>query len=116
GSGAKKMYELCMQAKGYELRESPDRRATASSTTAENAKASFRQAAETSARLVPSPLPCSGGTATSERLYVLAVAPWAEAAGLRPGDRITTIGSTRVSDRQEAIRALATIPAGGPLP
>ena len=114
-SGATKMYELCMRARGYEQQQVPDHQATAASTAADDAKASFRRDVETSDRLAPSPLPCTAGVIPSQRLYILAVAPWTDAAGLRPGDRITTIGSTPVSDVQEWARALVAVPAGGPL-
>ena len=65
-------------------------------------------------RMRPTPYPCDSGLAESQAGYVLAVAEWAEQAGLRPGDRIVAIGGTPAATAAERVRALTRIPTGGP--
>src|SRR2546426_12299318 len=87
GSGARKMYELCMQAKGYELRGSPDRRATASSSptpaqfesVVSEQKAFFARVRAERERDWSQPVACGGaGAFPSLNNYILALTPWAE--------------------------------------
>lgn len=123
-SGARKMYELCMQAKGYELRESPDRQATASSSptaaqferVVSEQKGFFATVRAAHEREWSQPVACGGtGSFVSLNNYILALAPWAEEAGLRRGDRITRIGDDSTATLPEVLDALTHVPEGGPL-
>src|SRR5437016_1930751 len=124
GSGARKMYELCMQAKVYELRGSPDRRATASSSptpaqfesVVSEQKAFFARVRAERERDWSQPVACGGaGAFPLLNNYILALTPWAEEAGLRRGDRITRVGDDPTATLPEVIAALARVPEGGPL-
>jgi hypothetical protein len=66
-------------------------------------------------RLAPKVAPCAIGSDPSPAGYVVAVASWAEQAGLRLGDKIVAIAGTPVTSLEERMRALYWIPAGGPL-
>jgi hypothetical protein len=59
--------------------------------------------------------PCALGGLTSPGGYVVALSPWAEAAGLRPGDRITAIAGRPAASPEARARALLEVPPGGPL-
>jgi hypothetical protein len=61
------------------------------------------------------PYPCGSGWAESSAGYVVALAEWAAAAGLRPGDQIAAIGGTPVKDPEERAHAYAQTSPGGPL-
>jgi len=66
-------------------------------------------------QLAPRPYPCDSGWAASPTGYVVAVAAWAEQAGLRRGDKIVAVGGTPVTSREERVLALYQVPAGGPV-
>lgn len=66
-------------------------------------------------RATPGPPPCSRGWAESSAGYVVAVAEWAEQAGLRPGDQVVEVGGAKVTASDERARAYARVPTGGPL-
>lgn len=65
-------------------------------------------------RAMPEPPRCSPGWAESSAGYVVAVAEWAEQAGLRPEDQIVEIGNAKVATSDERLRAYARVPTGGP--
>ncbi len=121
--GARKMYEMCMQARGYELRDTSGKAsATAAPTATEFERATSEQKAFFAKQLAEhehewdQPRPCGGlGAFPSLNNYVLALTPWAENAGLRRGDRITKIGDDPVAALSEVIAALGRVPEGGPL-
>lgn len=64
---------------------------------------------------VPKPFPCSPGFASNNDGYLLTVAEPVARAGLRIGDRITSVGSTPTTTREERRRAFYQIPEGGPV-
>jgi len=66
-------------------------------------------------RATPEPPPCGRGWAESSAGYVVAVAEWAEQAGLHPGDQIVEVGGAPVTASEERDRAYARVPTGGPL-
>jgi len=65
-------------------------------------------------RTTPGPPPCGSGWAESSGGYVVAVAEWAEQAGLRPGDQIVAVGGAQVTASEERARAYARVRTGGP--
>lgn len=73
-----------------------------------------REALAKSDRATPEPPICSRGWAESATGYVVAVAEWAEQAGLRPGDRIVEVGGAPVATAEERARAYTRVPTGGP--
>ena len=64
-------------------------------------------------RTTPGPPPCGSGWAESSGGYVVAVAEWAEQAGLRPGDQIVAVGGAQVTASEERARAYARVRTGG---
>ena len=63
-------------------------------------KALARDALARRDRLMPEPYPCGTGWTETPTGYVVAVSSWAEQAGLRPGDRIVTVGGAQVVRRR----------------
>jgi membrane-associated protease RseP (regulator of RpoE activity) len=55
-------------------------------------KALAREALARRDRMTPEPYPCGSGWTETPAGYVVAVPVWAEQAGLRPGDRIVSVG------------------------
>ncbi len=78
-------------------------------------KALFQKALSEFDRVGPKPASCGIGAASSPTGYVVAVAGWAEQAGLRLGDKIVAIGGTPVTSSEERAQALQQVPVGGPL-
>jgi len=78
--------------------------------------ASAREALSRLDRMTPEPAACGTGWAESPAGYVVAVAEWAEQAGLRPGDRIVAVDGTPVTGADERVRAYSEVPAGRPFP
>jgi len=77
-------------------------------------KALAREALARRDRMMPEPYPCGSGWTETPTGYVVAVSAWAEQAGLRPGDRIVTIGGAQVSGDEERAHAYRRVPTGGP--
>jgi hypothetical protein len=73
-----------------------------------------REALSRMDRLTPEPSPCGSGWAESPAGYVVAVAQWAEQAGLRPGDRIVAIAGAPVTGLEERLRGYYQVPPHGP--
>jgi PDZ domain len=73
-----------------------------------------REALSRMDRLTPEPSPCGVGWAESPAGYVVAVAQWAEQAGLRPGDRIVAIAGAPVTGLEERLRGYYQVPPHGP--
>lgn len=76
-----------------------------------------RLAQETRSRLnrtAPEAPPCSTGWAEASAGYVVAVAEWAEQAGLHPGDQIVAVNGTPVTAAEDRLRAYGRVPPGGP--
>ncbi len=65
-------------------------------------------------RAAPEGPPCSTGWAEASAGYVVAVAEWAERAGLHPGDQIVAVNGAHVAAPEERLRAYGSVPAGGP--
>src|SRR5215467_8749543 len=74
---------------------------------ADEFKAQARQGLLDFAREKPAPPPCEVGYLTGRQLTVLATSEWIERAGLRRGDRITTVDGVPAS--------LSRPPVGVPL-
>jgi hypothetical protein len=78
----------------------------ACATSARNTKDLAQRALSQIDQLTPKPYPCDSGWARSQSGYVVAVADWAEQAGLRLGDRIAAIGGIPVTNQDERSQAM----------
>jgi hypothetical protein len=58
------------------------------------------------------PFPCDDGGWTSEKNYVVDMAPWVEATGLRKGDRLVSFGDISLAQYDMASEAWAKVPRG----
>jgi hypothetical protein len=65
-------------------------------------------------RSMPDAPPCGTGWAETPAGYVVAVAGWADQAGLRPGDQIVGVGGTPATTLEERVRAYPRARAGEP--
>lgn len=93
----------------------PSASPTASTSESQaSVKALARDALSRRDRLMPEPYPCGSGWTETPTGYVVAVSSWAEQAGLRPGDRIVTVGGVQASGDEERTQAYRRVPAGGP--
>jgi len=63
----------------------------------------------------PTLLACTPGYNATPDGYVVAIADWAEQAGLRRGDKILSIAGVSVLRREDRAQAFAQVPTGGPL-
>jgi len=81
---------------------------------ADEFKAQARQGLLDFAREKPSPPPCEIGYLTGRQLSVLATSEWIERAGLRRGDRITSVDGVPVSQLGNRPRPPARVPPGTP--
>jgi hypothetical protein len=77
-------------------------------------KALARDALARRDRMMPEPYPCGSGWTETPAGYVVAVSAWAEQAGLRPGDRIVSVGGAQVAGDEERAQAYRRVPTGGP--
>ena len=93
----------------------PILRAQSTDRVQTDTRAVFQNALSEVDRIAPKPAPCGIGSAPSPTGYVVAMAGWAEQAGLRLGDKIVAIGSTPVTSSGEIVQALYQVPVGGPL-
>ena len=70
-------------------------------------------------RIGPHPFACDSGYVVSNDApangFVLALAPWAQQAGLQRGDQIVAIAGTPVANGEERVRAWSHVPIGGPV-
>ncbi len=73
-----------------------------------------RERLSTLNRAAPEAPPCSTGWAEASAGYVVAVAEWAERAGLSPGDQIVAVNGAPVAAPEERLRAYGRVPAGRP--
>ena len=81
---------------------------------ADEFKAQARQGLLDFAREKPAPPPCEVGYLTGRQLTVLATSEWIERAGLRRGDRITSVEGTPASQLGNQRRPPARVPPGTP--
>jgi hypothetical protein len=65
-------------------------------------------------RSTPEAPPCGTGWAETPAGYVVAVAGWAEQAGLRPGDQIAGVGGTPATALEDRVRAYRRARASEP--
>ncbi len=79
-------------------------------------RSQFQKVFEQREQYVPRPYPCDPGYLNiTPDGYVGHITEWAEPAGLRRGDRITSIAGVPVARPEERARALSQVPVGGPL-
>src|SRR5262247_1387584 len=81
---------------------------------ADEFKAQARQGLLDFAREKPAPPPCEVGYLTGRQLTVLATSEWIERAGLRRGDRITSVDGVPPSQLGNQPRPPARVPPGTP--
>jgi hypothetical protein len=81
---------------------------------AEEFKAQARQGLVDFLREKPRPPACEIGYLTGRQLTVLATSDWIERAGLRRGDRITSIDGVPASQLQNQARPPTRVPPGTP--
>jgi hypothetical protein len=58
------------------------------------------------------PFPCDDGGFASEKNYVVDMAPWVEATGLRKGDRLVSFGDISLAQYDTASEAWSKVPRG----
>jgi hypothetical protein len=108
------MARQCLAARGW--REVKEHTPSASQSQEEvKLQAATKAAAQTQLSQDPSstPLHCATGFAASQAGYVVAVAGWAEQAGLHLGDRIVVVSGTSVGSLEEILQAYRRLPTGG---
>ena len=81
---------------------------------ADEFKAQAQQGLRDFAREKPAPPPCEVGYLTGRELTVLATSEWIERAGLRRGDRITSVDGVPASQLHNQPRPPARVPPGTP--
>ena len=81
---------------------------------ADEFKAQAQQGLRDFAREKPAPPPCEVGYLTGRELTVLATSEWIERAGLRRGDRITSVDGVPASQLHNQPRPSARVPPGTP--
>src|SRR5262245_9890126 len=81
---------------------------------ADEFKAQAQQGLRDFAREKPAPPPCEVGYLTGRELTVLATSEWIERAGLRRGDRITSVDGIPASQLGNQPRPPARVPPGTP--
>src|SRR5215813_6197572 len=81
---------------------------------ADEFKAQAQQGLRDFAREKPAPPPCEIGYLTGRQLTVLATSEWIERAGLRRGDRITSVDGVPASQLPGQPRPSARVPPGTP--
>src|SRR5499427_8966615 len=81
---------------------------------ADEIKAQAQQGLRDFAREKPAPPPCEVGYLTGRELTVLATSEWIERAGLRRGDRITSVDGVPASQLHNQPRPSARVPPGTP--
>lgn len=78
-------------------------------------RALAREALSRLDRVAAEPYACARGWAESSAGFVVALAEWADAAGLRPGDQVAAVGGAQVTGPEARARAYAQVPNAGPL-
>ena len=81
---------------------------------ADEFKAQAQQGLRDFAREKPAPPPCEVGYLTGRELTVLATSEWIERAGLRRGDRITSVDGVPASQLHNQPHPSARVPPGTP--
>jgi hypothetical protein len=117
GIEAQNFQERCMVARDWSKQRadggaSSERRSGSASS---EVRSQFQKQVAQMEQQIPRPFPCDPGYQAFPSGYVVDIPEWAEAAGLRRGDKLTAIAGIPIASNESRSQALFRVPTGGPL-